>query len=803
MLTLIQFNPDDTRKPQTFRLSVDQPHIIGRRQGDVKLADSRISRQHAEVSVQNGTWVIRDMSSSNGTWVNGERIEGLCELEEGDRLVIGRITLLVGHVDAQAPATTPADVGPASTPILGSSEAPISDSTPTIDEPQPLDLDEDLDHLDPDAELDLSSIDLDELTGDGGDAEAVKEEPSVEVAADDLLDLNDAADDSSDDDALDAGASSLAPALTAEVTDGATKEVEDLEEEEDEYAASVDFVTPTTRPESPLDGVETSPGDESKSEVESESEVEQAMAGVDEDDEAPPVVGLSLGMPAPDVPNEDDPVEAEDEVALDDAAPEAPQVQQDHAAHDHTGLDLDLDDDLSSINLNDELALDDDPADASPSVTAESDAPPPAEPEPVAAADEPREPDLVDSEEQQELELAWSGQQSSRLKGVLALAVFALVVGGGVWLTLFNGNDSSITGVTPGEGLQPTPSDNSIAKTTQTTPKLADTAPASPPVNTAQTAAPTPAVSDPTPIATKSDAFGQATTLSAPAPRTTPAAAVPANPTPAPMVERVEEPVTPADLPAEPEPTATEPELPTLAMIDPTPTPGVSASIVPDPLTGGAGPTADALRQIESNDEKQMEDVVTPAVVGPARRIVFVIDASGSMVDSMNQGALSWLEQRLDTLTDRDRFAVLFFRSGEVIEVPPAGLTLADSLSRERVLAWTDPDTGNVRPRGKSEPMNALQQAQQYDPTDIFILSDDKFGERGNSAAINVGDIEQLLGTGPAVVHTVQFFYPNPDNRTLQAIAQRLGGTYEFVEEPPFDLDPNSDIGLDLLGISR
>ncbi|MEM9913990.1 MAG: FHA domain-containing protein [Planctomycetota bacterium] len=799
MLTLIQFNPDDTRKPQTFRLSVDQPHIIGRRQGDVKLADSRISRQHAEVSVQNGTWVIRDMSSSNGTWVNGERIEGLCELEEGDRLVIGRITLLVGHVDAQAPATTPADVAPASTRTRGSNEAPISDTTPTIDEPQPLDLDVDLDHLDLDAELDLSSIDLDELT-DGDDAEAAKDEPSAEVAADDLLDLKDAEKDSSDDAVLDAGASSLAPALTAEVTDGATKEVEDLEEEEDEYAASVGFVTPTTRPESPLDGVETSPGDESKSQV--ESEVEPAISGVDADDEAPPVVGLSLGMPAPDGPNEDASVEAEDEVALDDAAPQAPQVQQDHAAHDDTGLDVELDDDLSSINLDDELALDDDPADAPPSTTAESDAAPPAEPEPVAAADEPREPDLVDSEEQQELELAWSGQQSSRLKGVLALVVFALVVGGGVWLTLFNSNDSSITGVTPGGGPQPTPSDNNIAKTTETTPKLADAAPTSGPVNTAQPA-PTPAVSEPTPVATKSDAFGQAPTLSVPAPRTTPAAAAPASPTPAPMVERVEEPVTVADLPAKLEPTSAEAELPTLAMIDPTPTPGISASIIPDPLTGGAGPTADALREIESGDEEQVEDAVTPAVVGPARRIVFVIDASGSMVDSMNQGALSWLEQRLDTLTDRDRFAVLFFRSGEVIEVPPAGLTLADSLSRERVLAWADPDTGNVRPRGKSEPMNALQQAQQYDPTDIFILSDDKFGERGNSAAINVGDIERLLGTGPAVVHTVQFFYPNPDNRTLQAIAQRLGGTYEFVEEPPFDLDPNSDIGLDLLGISR
>ena len=49
---------------------------IGRERGcDVELADTQVSRRHAEVSLVNGQWVVRDLQSSNGLFVDGRRVD--------------------------------------------------------------------------------------------------------------------------------------------------------------------------------------------------------------------------------------------------------------------------------------------------------------------------------------------------------------------------------------------------------------------------------------------------------------------------------------------------------------------------------------------------------------------------------------------------------------------------------------------------------------------------------------------------------------------------------------------------------
>ena len=49
---------------------------IGRERGcDVELADTQVSRRHAEVSLVNGQWVVRDLQSSNGVFVDGRRVD--------------------------------------------------------------------------------------------------------------------------------------------------------------------------------------------------------------------------------------------------------------------------------------------------------------------------------------------------------------------------------------------------------------------------------------------------------------------------------------------------------------------------------------------------------------------------------------------------------------------------------------------------------------------------------------------------------------------------------------------------------
>src|SRR4051794_38404401 len=44
--------------------------------GSHEITDERMSRDHAKVRWDRGTWVIDDLESRNGTYVNGERIAG-------------------------------------------------------------------------------------------------------------------------------------------------------------------------------------------------------------------------------------------------------------------------------------------------------------------------------------------------------------------------------------------------------------------------------------------------------------------------------------------------------------------------------------------------------------------------------------------------------------------------------------------------------------------------------------------------------------------------------------------------------
>lgn len=64
------------RFPDGHTLRFRSSFHIGRERGcDVEVADAHVSRRHAEVSLVNGTWVIRDLQSSNGLFVNGRQVD--------------------------------------------------------------------------------------------------------------------------------------------------------------------------------------------------------------------------------------------------------------------------------------------------------------------------------------------------------------------------------------------------------------------------------------------------------------------------------------------------------------------------------------------------------------------------------------------------------------------------------------------------------------------------------------------------------------------------------------------------------
>src|SRR5579885_2969645 len=65
------------------------PFTIGRKMDkDLVIADPRVSRDHALVISENGSFFVQDQGSKHGTFVNGEKVDRKV-LERNDRLEFG------------------------------------------------------------------------------------------------------------------------------------------------------------------------------------------------------------------------------------------------------------------------------------------------------------------------------------------------------------------------------------------------------------------------------------------------------------------------------------------------------------------------------------------------------------------------------------------------------------------------------------------------------------------------------------------------------------------------------------------
>ncbi|MBN2290830.1 MAG: FHA domain-containing protein, partial [Pirellulales bacterium] len=80
---------------QGSRFEFDDPVLqLGRDQSSmVRLHDTEVSRQHAEIRESDGIYEIIDRDSSNGTFVNGRRVERHL-LNSGDQIQLGKTLML-------------------------------------------------------------------------------------------------------------------------------------------------------------------------------------------------------------------------------------------------------------------------------------------------------------------------------------------------------------------------------------------------------------------------------------------------------------------------------------------------------------------------------------------------------------------------------------------------------------------------------------------------------------------------------------------------------------------------------------
>jgi diguanylate cyclase (GGDEF)-like protein len=68
--------------------------IIGRGgKAQIRLIDDGISREHAEIVVDGGEVILRDLGSTNGTFCNGVKVDSRA-LADGDKILVGSTTIL-------------------------------------------------------------------------------------------------------------------------------------------------------------------------------------------------------------------------------------------------------------------------------------------------------------------------------------------------------------------------------------------------------------------------------------------------------------------------------------------------------------------------------------------------------------------------------------------------------------------------------------------------------------------------------------------------------------------------------------
>ncbi len=172
---------------------------------------------------------------------------------------------------------------------------------------------------------------------------------------------------------------------------------------------------------------------------------------------------------------------------------------------------------------------------------------------------------------------------------------------------------------------------------------------------------------------------------------------------------------------------------------------------------------------------------------GNAKRLAYIIDASGSLLDSM-PFVINEIKRSISELSDKQTFTIIFFQGDDLVEVPPAGLKKATSELKQQVIKWVDMDSGNIVPKGSSNPVKAIKLALRYKPQLVFLLSDNITGR----AQYEMNQTRLLTeikkaNNGHTKINTIQFLYPDPLTKiglkpTMELISESTGGVYKFVD---------------------
>ena len=154
-----------------------------------------------------------------------------------------------------------------------------------------------------------------------------------------------------------------------------------------------------------------------------------------------------------------------------------------------------------------------------------------------------------------------------------------------------------------------------------------------------------------------------------------------------------------------------------------------------------------------------------------AHRIVYVVDRSGSMTDSIDFVKYE-LKRSIGELGEDTEFHVIFYSSGPPVEMPTRRLVAATERNTQLAFEFID----GIIPQGETDPSKALERAFACGAELIYLLTDGEFDKA-------IVDLVKRANVGNKVtVHTIGFLYKTGE-AVLKQIAEQNNGNYKFVSE--------------------
>ena len=154
-----------------------------------------------------------------------------------------------------------------------------------------------------------------------------------------------------------------------------------------------------------------------------------------------------------------------------------------------------------------------------------------------------------------------------------------------------------------------------------------------------------------------------------------------------------------------------------------------------------------------------------------ARRIVYVVDRSGSMLTTF-EAVRRELRSSVGDLRRSQRFHVVFFNAGPPLEHQPKKLVPATATQKKQFFEFLD----TIRAEGSTDPIPAMQRALAVRPDLIYFLTD--------------GDFDPLLleklreWNADQKVRIFTLAYVSEAGRVLlEQIARENDGEFKFISE--------------------